>query len=254
MNSLVKNKRTTGRTAMLTDTNVESAEKYKNLNPNGHLRREEIFDQFKRDNKILAREEAAYKELEHCTFQPDTYDSKRANDDVEQRDLYEFLNDQQRFLEYKSLKHLKSKQEAIDAELKEVKPKPELDGLSVQLVNMMDDRRYQTTHDRLYAAGKERIRSKNLQAVKEKQHQRRALSPTKALQTANYHRGKPTRAALYDLHADILKHKDEVKKAQEYEDYLRANTRFRNKESDEHRIEGFRKEFYQNLLDIKNRE
>jgi len=26
---------------------------------------------------------------------------------MEQRDLYEFLNDQQRFLEYKSLKHLK---------------------------------------------------------------------------------------------------------------------------------------------------
>ena len=40
----------------------------------------------------------------------------------------------------------------------------------------------------------------------------------------------------------------------EYEDYMRANTRFRNKESDEHRIEGFRKEFYQNLLEIKNRE
>ena len=81
---------------------------------------------------------------------------------MEQRDLYEFLNDQQRFLEYKSLKSLKSKQEAIDLELKEVKPKPELDGLSVQLVNMMDDRRYQTTHDRLYAVGKEKIRSKNL--------------------------------------------------------------------------------------------
>ena len=67
--------------------------------------------EFKKDNKILAKEEAAYKELENCTFQPDTYDSKRHNDDVDQRDLYEFLNDQQRFLEYKSLKSLKSKQE-----------------------------------------------------------------------------------------------------------------------------------------------
>lgn len=35
---------------------------------------------------------------------------------------------------------------------------------------------------------------------------------------------------------------------------MKANTRFRNKGSDEHRIEGFRKEFYQNLLDVKNRE
>ena len=42
---------------------------------------------------MLAKEEAAYKELEHCTFQPDTYDSKRPNDDMDQRDLYEFLND-----------------------------------------------------------------------------------------------------------------------------------------------------------------
>ena len=156
--------------------------------------------------------------------------------------------------EFKGTKEIQIFDSKCDLELKEVKPKPELDGLSVQLVNMMDDRRYQTTHDRLYAVGKEKIRTKNLQAVKEKQQQRRALSSTKALQSAGYHRGKPTRAALYDLHADILKHKDEVKKAQEYEDYLRANTRFRNKESDEHRIEGFRKEFYQNLLDIKNRE
>lgn len=42
--------------------------KFKNSNPNGHLRREEIFDQFKKENKILAAEEAAYRELEDCTF------------------------------------------------------------------------------------------------------------------------------------------------------------------------------------------
>lgn len=58
---------------------------------------------------------------------------------------------------------------------------------------------------------------------------KRALSPTKALQTSTYHRGKPTRAALYDLHADIMKHKEEVKRAAEYDDYLKANTKFRNK-------------------------
>ena len=162
MNTLIKNKHNQGRTAMLTDKDMDHVKKYKELNPKGHLRREEIFDQFKKENKTLAKEEAAYKELEDCTFQPDTYDSKRPNDDMEQRDLYEFLNDQQRFLEYKSLKHLKQKQEAIDHELKELKPKPELDGLSVQLVNMMDDRRYQPTHDRLYTAGKDKLRSKNL--------------------------------------------------------------------------------------------
>ena len=78
---------------MLTDKDMDQVQKYKELNPKGHLRREEIFDQFKKENKVLAKEEAAYKELEHCTFQPDTYDSKRPNDDMDQRDLYEFLND-----------------------------------------------------------------------------------------------------------------------------------------------------------------
>mgnify|MGYP000246269311 CR=1 FL=1 len=68
---------------MLTDKDMDHVKKYKELNPKGHLRREEIFDQFKKENKTLAKEEAAYKELEDCTFQPDTYDSKRPNDDME---------------------------------------------------------------------------------------------------------------------------------------------------------------------------
>ena len=83
MNSLIKQKHNGGRTAMLTDKDMEQVQKYKELNPKGHLRREEIFDQFKKENKVLAKEEAAYKELEHCTFQPDTYDSKRPNDDMD---------------------------------------------------------------------------------------------------------------------------------------------------------------------------
>ena len=35
---------------------------------------------------------------------------------------------------------------------------------------------------------------------------------------------------------------------------MRANTKFRNKESDELRIEGFKKEFRKTLQDIKNRQ
>ena len=35
---------------------------------------------------------------------------------------------------------------------------------------------------------------------------------------------------------------------------MKANTKFRNKESDELRIEGFKKEFRKTLQDIKNRQ
>ena len=92
MATLTKKKITEGKNLILTDKNVNQMDKLKDNNPKGHLRREQIFDKFKKDNKTLAAEEATFKELEHCTFQPDTFDSKR-NTNVEQRDLYEFLND-----------------------------------------------------------------------------------------------------------------------------------------------------------------
>ena len=54
------------------------------------------------------QKERAQAELEECTFKPQTIKSKRPDEIVEpQRDLYEFLNDQQRFLEYKNMKKLK---------------------------------------------------------------------------------------------------------------------------------------------------
>lgn len=108
MAHLTKKKVNEGKNLILTDRNVNQMDKLNDRNPKGQLRREQIFDKFKKDNKTLAAEEASFKELEHCTFQPDTYDSKK-NNNKEQRDLYEFLNDQQRFLEYKSIKSLKSK-------------------------------------------------------------------------------------------------------------------------------------------------
>lgn len=65
---MAQKKKMQGREALLTEKDRMGESKFKNSNPNGHLRREEIFDQFKKENKILAAEEAAYRELEDCTF------------------------------------------------------------------------------------------------------------------------------------------------------------------------------------------
>lgn len=72
MDSLVKNKHQTGRTAMLTDKNVDHAIRNNDLTQRSHmknqLKREQIFDQVKKENIQRAKEEAAYNELEQCTF------------------------------------------------------------------------------------------------------------------------------------------------------------------------------------------
>lgn len=69
--------------------------------------REDIFGKIRKENLEYARQAKADKELDGCTFAPDTLQSRRAmlnNDGQEVRDLYGFLSDQQRFLEYRSMK------------------------------------------------------------------------------------------------------------------------------------------------------
>ena len=72
MDSLVKNNHQTGRTAMLPDQGVDHAVRNSYLTQRSHmnsqLKREQIFDQVKKENILRAREEAAYNELESCTF------------------------------------------------------------------------------------------------------------------------------------------------------------------------------------------
>lgn len=44
-------------------------------------------------------------------------------------------------------------------ELQEIKKQPQIDELSKQIVEMMDDRKNEAAHDRLYKIGKEKLRS-----------------------------------------------------------------------------------------------
>jgi len=99
---IAKNKQKKGEP--LLEKEKEILKKYSEHNLYAFLRREEIFHKIKQDNINLAREEKEYKELEDCTFEPDTYNSKRNEAELQNhRDLNGFLNDQQRFLEFKSL-------------------------------------------------------------------------------------------------------------------------------------------------------
>ena len=206
------------------------------------------------------QEERAKAELEPCTFQPDTKKSKRPEELMEpKRDLYDFLSDQQRFLEYKNMKEIKTKQDDLNDELREIK-KPKIDNLSNQIVDLMEDRKQKPTKDRLYQMGQEKLRAK---AFKEYQDQKAAeehasikKSPRRADEYSpdkSYRRGKPTRTALYDMHHEKIRDKEQTKQQILYEESIRNNTQFKNKESEELRINGFKKEFRQKLAEIQRR-
>lgn len=49
----------------------------------------------------------AQKEMEGCSFKPDTYNSKRTEDELQQREFFGFLADQQKYLENKQIKIMK---------------------------------------------------------------------------------------------------------------------------------------------------
>ena len=84
--------------------------------------------------------------------------SKRAGDE-QPRDLYDFLSDQQRFLENTNLKAMKIKQDTVDQEISELR-EPHIDPVSQQIVELMKDRNSVPTAERLYKQGAERQRKK----------------------------------------------------------------------------------------------
>ena len=113
-----------------------------------------MFDELRNENLEAKQRAQAEKELKECSFRPDTHRSKRPGEEmVPPRDLYGFLSDQQRFLETKNMKMMKMKQETMEGENTEITAQPKLDGLSVQIADMLDDRKGSPTHKRLYNKG-----------------------------------------------------------------------------------------------------
>jgi hypothetical protein len=72
------------------------------------------------------------------------------------------------------------------------------------------------THDRLYKKGYESLREKAIREYEKKQieldQSLRKSSPNRTSFDPNrsYHRGKPAETALYELHTEILRHKQEA--------------------------------------------
>ena len=123
-----------------------------------HRRREELFLELKHDRVAQLGEDQDAREMAECNFHPQTYASKRAGDD-QPRDLYDFLSDQQRFLENTNLKAMKIKQDTVDQEISELR-EPHIDPVSQQIVELMKDRNSVPTAERLYKQGAERQRKK----------------------------------------------------------------------------------------------
>jgi len=132
------------------------------------------------------------------------------------RDLSTFLEDQQRFLENKEGKIEQRKADRGNQEVEELYLQPKLDDLSVQIVEMMDERKGQTTYDRLYKKGYESLREKSLREYEKKmaaEDQSFRESPSRNISydpNRSYHRGKEAKTALYELHTDILRAKQDA--------------------------------------------
>ena len=132
------------------------------------------------------------------------------------RDLGTFLEDQQRFLENKEGKIEQRKADRGNQEVEELYLQPKLDDLSVQIVEMMDERKGQTTYDRLYKKGYESLREKSLREYEKKmaaEDQSFRESPSRNTSydpNRSYHRGKEAKTALYELHTDILRAKQDA--------------------------------------------
>ena len=79
--------------------------------------------------------------MAECNFEPELYQSKLEGMNDNLRDLDEFLEDQQRFQQKKEEKIEERKIMAIGKEIEGVSHEPQLDDLSVAIVEMMEDRK-----------------------------------------------------------------------------------------------------------------
>jgi len=95
----------------------------------------------------------------------------------------------------------------------------------------MGDRKQKPTQDRLYQKGQEKLRQKAFKEYQDKkaaeEHAKIKKSPRRGDDYSpdkSYRRGKPTRTALYDLHHEKLRTKEQTKQQVIYEETVRNNT------------------------------
>jgi hypothetical protein len=101
------------------------------------------------------REAKGDKEVEGCTFEPTLYGTKPGDPT---RDLDSFIKDQQTFLEKKQQKIDDKRMQDGDKDVEGVTLEPKLDDLSMAIVGLMEERRLEPTHERLYKKGATKLR------------------------------------------------------------------------------------------------
>jgi hypothetical protein len=111
----------------ISESEERKLDKIANIDRREYLKREQDFDRARNEKLEALQREKRAKEVEECSFTPATNKPRFS----EQRDLYGFLSDQQRFLENKNMKILQNKQEKVEKEVEEIRSQPKLDSLSM---------------------------------------------------------------------------------------------------------------------------
>ena len=112
-------------------------------------------------------EEAANKPDDDCTFTPNLYTTVKKADGQKPRDINKFLSDLERYQESKNLKQEQAMMRMQSEQLMQIKTQPQIDELSKQIVEMMDERKLEPAHSRLYKKGKEKIRTQTMLAIQQ---------------------------------------------------------------------------------------
>ena len=106
--------------------------------------------------------------------------------------------------------------------VEEITLEPKLDDISLAIVENMEDRRFEPTHERLYKKGASKLRDTAIREQNKKLNESKLSERKISLYDSydpdrTFHRGKPAREALYDLHTDILRKKQDDEERQQIE-------------------------------------
>lgn len=149
--------------------------------------------------------------MDGCTFSPELYTTQ--GNSSRPRNLNKFIKDQERYSELKNMNSIKKKDQIDQRERENNTLRPQVDNLSQQIVDLMEERKNEQIHERLYKKGKEKLlnttkdamvsnaasmrelESKNNRTMSRGQSYRQNLT---SLDATN-HRGGNLHEALYDL-------------------------------------------------------
>ena len=218
------------------------------------VKRAEEFERKRLEKIRAAKQDKADKETDGCTFEPEL--NPKVDDST--RDLDAFINDKKDFLEKKQKKIQDKQMEDKDKEVEGLTHKPQLNDISMAIADNLEERD-EPAPIRLYKKGASKLRDINQREAQKKLDESKVDTRTFTLYDSydpdrSYHRGKPAREALYDLHTDILKQKQEREDQSLLDIKQQANNLPKSQKSQNLRIQSFKTEFKNKLNEVAGRE